>query len=96
MREIEEWWQTHSVEAVTASSQEGDGALTMLNRLDMTVVSHAFARITATGDDRPHSVNRSYPQGSYAHSSQVTNPLRIPMAIAPSLLLCIGRDIRNG
>jgi hypothetical protein len=74
----------HSVEPVAASSQEGDGALMKLDRLDMTttspidmnltVVSHAFARITATGNDRPRSVNRSCLQGSYAHSSQVINP----------------------
>jgi hypothetical protein len=106
MREIEEWWRLHSVEAVAASSQEGDGALTRLDRLDMTtappigtnltVVSHAFARITATGDDRPRSVNRSYPQGSHAHPSQVINILPIPIAMALSLLSCIGRDIHNG
>jgi hypothetical protein len=89
MTEIQEWWRPHSVEAVAVSSQEGDGALTRLDRLDitttppigtnLTVVSQAFARITATGDDRPRSVNRSYPQGGYAHSSQVINPLPIPV-----------------
>jgi hypothetical protein len=77
-RELEEWWRLHSVEEVAASSQEGDRALTKLDRLDMitahpigtnlTVVSHAFVQITATGDDRPRSVNRSYPHGSHAHS----------------------------
>jgi hypothetical protein len=105
-RELEEWWRPYSVEAVAASSQEGDGALTRLDPLDMTtappigtnltVVNHAFARITAIGDDRPHSVNRSYPQGSHAHSSQVINPLPIPIAMTLSLLSCIGRYIGNG
>jgi hypothetical protein len=106
MREIDEWWRPHSVEAVAASSQEGDGALTRLDQLDMTtappigtnltIVSHAFARIMATGDDRPRSVNRSYPQGSHTHSSQVINPLPLSIAMALSILSCIGRDICNG